>query len=75
MTRDNALMRKLRVKLVEKQATLQEGDRVLIQPRIERMHVEARLTFRAMTTIRLIFICAYSANSALLIPAASEAAL
>ena len=40
MTRDNALMRKLLVKLVEKQATLQEGDRVLIQPRIEGMHVE-----------------------------------
>lgn len=40
MTRDNTLMRKLLVKLTEKQATLQEGDSVLIQPRIEGMHAE-----------------------------------
>jgi hypothetical protein len=40
MTRDNTLMRKLLVKLGEKQTTLQEGDSVLIQPHIEGMHVE-----------------------------------
>jgi hypothetical protein len=33
-------MRKLLVKLAEKQATLQEGGSVLVQPRIEGMHVE-----------------------------------
>ena len=33
-------MRTLLAKLAEKQATLQEGDSVLIQPRIEGMHVE-----------------------------------
>jgi hypothetical protein len=40
MTGDHVLMRKLLVKLTEKQATLQEGDRVLVQPRVEGMHVE-----------------------------------
>ncbi len=40
MTRDENLMRKLLVKLAERQTTLQQGDSVLIQPHIEGMHVE-----------------------------------
>lgn len=40
MTQDNTLLRQLLVKLAEIQVTLQEGDSVLIQPRIEGMPVE-----------------------------------
>ena len=39
MTRDNNLMRKLLARLAEKQAALQQGDSVLVQPHIEGQHV------------------------------------